>query len=164
MPLNHQNRAPQITNLRSRRASAIVKSIPEKKPNKIEYLATLHYIKKPTSNEVKNVISIETVTEFANFVYEINVEIVTEKKDINIFVLGLQASSNSAPKVEPAHTDLEFVDLVGEYTLNIYKADGAVNSAQFRFNPFNRKIEQIRTFLPDKINNRLFCEFKLGSE
>ena len=57
-----------------------------------------------------------------------------------------------------------FEDLIGEHTVNVLKQDGCINSALFNFNIYNRTIDLVQEFLPEKKNNRLFCKFEVAED
>ena len=87
-----------------------------------------------------------------------------EKNQIYVIIKGLKAQTNMAPRVMPARTDIVFDDLMGEYTVNIVKQDGAINSGVFKFNIYNKEIKLLDEFIPEKENNRHFCQFGVAED
>jgi hypothetical protein len=155
---------PKIPKTRKKKAHIAIKAIPEKKPDKHEYKCKAFYHFEESTDSQLCVFRIETVAEFTNFVYEIVVDTVQEKRDLYFVLMGLKAKANALPHVEPAITDLALYDLVGEYNVNIVKQDGAINSAVFKFNPYKKEIELVKEFQPQKKNNRFFCKFEVAEE
>jgi len=78
--------------------------------------------------------------------------------------MGLTAKTNIVPEIKPALTEVEFDDLVGDFTINVVKQDGAINSCQMHFNLYLKSIEVIKIFKPKKKNNRHFCDFVVDEE
>lgn len=159
MPLKKPVDIPKIPKARKKKAEAAIAAIPEKKPDKIEYICNTYFHYDKTSEEQTYIVSLSTIAEFTSFMYELNVEVLREKREINIVIMGLSAQTNMAPEVQPARTDILFKDFVGEYTFNIIKQDGCINSVLYDFNTFKREIKIIKEYLPEKENNRWFCKF-----
>ena len=163
MPLKNPDKVPALPKLRTRKAKTVMAAIPEPKSDKIEYICKVFYKKEAQNSAYIPMLSLETVSEFSNFIYEISTDSVLIKKELNLIILGLKTSTNSAPGVQPAFKEMQLGDLVGEYIFNVYKRDGAVNSALIKFNPFNQNIKLLKEYLPPKQNNRHFCSFEVIS-
>lgn len=162
MPLKKPNEIPKIPKTRKKKAQAAIEAIPPaKKPNKIEYVCKAYFNFDKTLKKQFTVISIETVVEFTSFAYEISLDYHQEKDDIYFVLMGLKAKTNQVPAVQPAVTKVSFEDLIGEYTVNIVKQDGSMNSGVFKFNTFSKEIKLLKEFVPEKENNRLFCKFQV---
>lgn len=159
MPLHKPKDIPKIPKTRKKKSHTALSAIPSKKPDKLEYICKSYY--KYDSRFRKQYVAflIETVVEFTSFAYEISVDIIKEKNEINLIIMGLKAKMNSVPQIMPAQNESLFEDLFGDYTINIVKQDGAINSAGININPLERKITLNKTFLPKKKNNRHFCDF-----
>lgn len=164
MPLKNPKDLPKIPKTRKKKADAAINAIPEKKPDKHEYNCRTFFYFDKSNQKQQCVFRIETVSEFTNFAYEVAVDTVQEKRDFYFVLMGLKAKPNMIPEVEPAITDIALHDLVGEYTVNVVKQDGAINSAVFKFNLFKKEIVLIKEFQPDKKNNRFFCKFEVADE
>ncbi len=162
MPLKNPTELPKIPKTRKKKADAAINAVPDKKPDKHEYKCGAFFYYDKSDKVQKCVFRIETVAEFTNFAYEIAVDTLQEKRDFYFVLMGLKARPNMIPDVEPAITDLAMMNLVGEYTVNIVKQDGAINSAVFKFNLFKKEIELVKEFHPDKKNNRFFCTFEVA--
>jgi len=93
--------------------------------------------------------------------YKISTPSRKEKNEIDISVLGLSAQNDYLVKAQPATAEIDFEDLFGEYTVNIIKQDGSINSAVLNFNIFKKEIELLKEFLPAKKNNGKFCTFEI---
>ncbi len=163
MPLKNPDKLPALPKMRAKKAESVMAAIPDPKPDKLEYICKVFYKKEKLNSTYLPVLSLETVSEFSNFIYEIATDILLLKKELNLIILGLKTSTNSAPRVQPAIKEIKLENLVGEYIFNIYKRDGAVNSAVLRFNPFNQDIKLLKEYLPIKQNNRHFCKFEILS-
>jgi len=48
--------------------------------------------------------------------------------------------------------------------VNVIKQDGSMNTAVFEFNYFKREIKLVKSFVPEKKNNRMFCEFLVSEK
>ena len=164
MPLKNPKDLPKIPKTRKKKAFNAIEAIPDPKPDKHEYNCKAFYHFDESSQNQLCVFRIETVAEFTSFVYEVAVDIVQEKREFYLVLMGLKAKANAIPGVEPAITDITFRDLVGEYQINIVKQDGAINSAVYKFNPFKKEILLVKEYKPKKKNNRLFCKFNIAEE
>lgn len=164
MPLKKPKDLPKIPKSRQKKAENALAAIPEKKDDKIEYKCKAYYDFDNTTKTQYCVFAVETVAEFTSFAYEITMEVLYEKREIIIVLMGLKALTNMAPKVQPARTEIQFEDLVGEYTVKVVKQDGAINAADYKFNIFKKEIQLLKSYMPKKKNNRLFCEFEVDKE
>merc|ERR1711879_403896 len=106
---------------------AAIEAIPEKKPDKLEYVCKAFFQYDEVSKTQNYIFAIETVTEFVSFAYEVTVEIMHKKREIYFVLMGLKALTNMAPQVQPARTDIAFEDLIGDYTVYVVKQDGSIN-------------------------------------
>lgn len=161
MPLKNPKEMPKIPKTRKKKAESAINAIPDPKPDKMEYMCRAFFRYEPTKKKQYYVISVETISEFTAFAYELNLEVLQDKKEIYIVIMGISAKTNMAPTIQPALTEIEFEDLMGEYTVNVVKQDGAINSAVFNFNIYSKEIKIEKEFKPDKKNNRLFCKFNV---
>ncbi len=159
MPLKNPKEMPKIPKTRKKKAESAIKAIPDPKPDKMEYFCKTFFRYDSTKKKQFYIISVETISEFTSFAYELNLEILHDKREIFIVLMGISAKPNMVPNVQPALTEIEFEDLMGEYTVNVVKQDGAINSAVFNYNIFSKEIRIEKEFMPDKKNNRLFCKF-----
>jgi len=162
MPLKKPKDYPKLPKTRKKNIEAAKAAIPQKKEDKIEYICSAFFKYDNVLNKQFCTLRLRTVAEFTSFAYEISVASKLTKDVIDITLLGLQAKINYLPQVEVAKTDLDFEDLYGEYTVNIIKQDGSINSAVFDFNIFKKEIDLVKKFMPEKKNNRLFCEFEIS--
>lgn len=164
MPLRSLNGIPKIPKTRQKKAKNALEAIPAKKPDKIEYVCKASFRYDNTTQKQLYLFAIETVAEFTSFSYEVSVEPVKEKNTITFFLMGLKALANMAPKIQPARTEIIFEDLIGEYTVNMVKQDGAINTAKYNFNIFMKEIKLLESFKPSKKNNRWFSRFEVAEE
>lgn len=164
MPLRKPVNIPKIPKTRKKKAHTALSAVPLKKPDKLEYLCKAYYRYDEKIRKQYCAFTIETVVEFTSFAYEISVEVIKEKNVFYFIIMGLKAKMDAVPRVQPARKELLFEDLVGEYMVNVVKQDGAVNSADYRFNIFKKEIILEKEYKPKKKNNRLFCKFKVAEE
>ncbi|MBU1096166.1 MAG: hypothetical protein KKB34_06750 [Bacteroidetes bacterium] len=164
MPLKNPKELPKIPKTRKKKALSAIDAVPDKKPDKLEYICRSFYHYDKLSKKQLCVFRLETIAEFTSFAYEVSVESIKDKYELFFVLMGLEARANMVPEVQPAITDLSYEDLVGEYIVNIVKQDGAINSARFKINPFKKEIVLIEEFKPKKKNNRLFCKFEVAEE
>lgn len=164
MPLKKPNKIPKIPKTRKKKTEAALAAIPAPKPDKVEYRCKAAFKYDSVEQKQLSAFIIETAVEFTSFVYEISVEVVKEKREILILLLGLKSQTNLAPRVQPARTEVFFEDLIGEYKIKIVKQDGCINEANMYFDKFNKNIKLLETYIPEKENNRRFCEFLVAVE
>lgn len=164
MPLRKPKNIPKIPKTRKKKAHTALSAIPSKKPDKLEYLCKAYYSYDEKVKKQYCVFAIETMVEFTSFAYEISVEVIREKNIFYFIVMGLKAKMDAVPRIQPAKKELLFEDLVGDYVVNVLKQDGAINSADFRFNLFKKEIVLEKEYKPQKKNNRVFCKFKVAQD
>lgn len=164
MSLKKPAEIPKLPKTRKKNIEAAKAAIPQKKEDKIEYVCLAAFRYDETLRKQYCMFRIQTVVQFTSFAYEISVDSQIIKNEIDLTILGLQTKSNYLPKVEPAFADVLFEDLIGEYTINVIKQDGSINSAVYNFNIFKKEIKLVKTFMPEKENNRLFCEFHVAED
>jgi len=78
--------------------------------------------------------------------------------------MGLKAKTNIIPQVMPARTEIKLEELNGDFKINVLKKDGAINSAHFYANVFNKELVLIEKSVPKKKNNRFFCDFEITNK
>jgi len=108
--------------------------------------------------------AIETLVEFTSFAYEVSVEVIREKNIFYFIVTGLKARMDAIPSIQPARNELLFEDLVGIYVVNVVKQDGAINTADYKFNFYMKEITLEKEYKPKKKNNRHFCSFEVAED
>ncbi len=162
MSLRKPTDIPKIPKTRKKKAHIALEAIPTKKPDKLEYICKVFFKYDHKLRKQFYAFVLETVVEFTSFAYEISVEVLREKNVFNFIVLGLKAKMDAVPKVQPARKELIFEDLIGNYTINIVKQDGTINSADLKFNIFKKQIDLIKVYKPKKKNNRVFCKFEIA--
>jgi len=164
LPLRKPKNIPKIPKTRKKKAHTALSAIPSKKPDKLEYLCKAYYSYDEKIKKQYCVFAIETMVEFTSFAYEISVEVIREKNIFYFIVMGLKAKMDAVPRIQPAKKELLFEDLVGDYIVNVLKQDGAINSADFRFNLYKKEIVLEKEYKPKKKNNRVFCKFKVAED
>lgn len=164
MPLRKPKDIPKIPKTRKKNAQSALEAIPSKKPDKQEFTCKIYFKYDPKIKKQFIAFLIETVVEFTAFAYEVSVDIIREKNVINLIIMGLKAKMDTVPQIMPAQSENLFEDLFGNYTINIVKQDGAINSAEIKVNLINKSINIIKKYLPKKKNNRQFCEFVVDED
>lgn len=164
MPLRKPKDIPKIPKTRKKNSHAALDAIPSKKPDKDEFICKIYFKYDKKLKKQFVAFLIETVVEFTAFAYELSVDIIKEKNVINLIIMGLKAKMDSVPQIMPAQNENLFEDLFGNYTINVVKQDGAINSADININLINKSIEILKTYMPKKKNNRQFCEFIIDKE
>lgn len=164
MSLRRPKEIPKIPKTRKKKAHAALTAVPLKKPDKLEYICKAYY--KYDEKQLKQfcVFAIETIVEFTSFAYEISVDIIREKNIFYFIITGLKAKMDAVPNIQPARQELLFENLIGDYTINVLKQDGAINSADYHFNIFKKEILLEKEYKPKKKNNRLFCKFDVAND
>ncbi|MBX3007187.1 MAG: hypothetical protein KF816_04070 [Melioribacteraceae bacterium] len=162
MPLRKPEGIPKIPKTRKKKPENALTAIPTKKPDKIEYLCKAFYKYDIPSKKQYCAFAIETAVEFTSFAYEISVDVIKERNVINLIIMGLTARTNIVPEIQPARNEVLFEDLIGDFTVNVVKQDGAVNTGEFYFNIYKKEIVLKEQYKPKKKNNRLFCVFSVA--
>jgi len=164
LPLRKPKNIPKIPKTRKKKPHAALSAIPTKKPDKLEYICKAFYHYDSMLKKQYCVFAIETVVEFTSFAYEVSVEVIKEKNVIDLILMGLKAKTNVVPQIQPARNEILFEDLIGDYTVNVVKQDGAINTGDFHFNIFKKEILLTKQYKPKKKNNRLFCRFEVAKD
>ena len=164
MSLRKPKVLPKIPKTRKKKPHAALEAVPTKKPDKLEYYCKAFFKYDEKQKKQYYAFAIETVVEFTAFAYEVSVDVIKEKNVINLVVMGLRAKLNSVPRVQPARNETLFEDLFGDFTVNVVKQDGAINSADFYFNIYKKELMLLKQYKPKKKNNRHFCEFKVAED
>ncbi len=164
MSLRKPKDIPKIPKTRKKKPHAALEAVPTKKPDKLEYYCKAFFKYDEKERKQYYAFAIETVVEFTAFAYEVSVDVIKEKNVINLVVMGLKAKMNSVPRIQPARNESLFEDLFGDYTVNVVKQDGAINSADFHLNIFKKELLLLKQYKPKKKNNRLFCGFMIADE
>jgi hypothetical protein len=162
MPLKKPIEAPKIPKTRKKTTETLKNAIPSQKEGAIEYICKAYFnydkvLRKQTCN-----ISIETVKEFTVLNYILSTDVKKTKNVIDISILGLNTTQSYLTLVQPAKAELFFEDIFGKHTINVIKQDGSINSAIFDFNIYKKEIKLVEQFLPQKKNNKKFCEFSVS--
>lgn len=161
MALKKPKNIPQIPKAREKSIDKLKDITPKKKESEIEFNCRIYFHRDSIKGTQKYRFTIETIKLFTFLNYEITTKANKNKKNIDISVIGLKAKNDYVSKVQPAYADIDFENLFGEYTVNLIKQDGSINSALVDFNIYKKEIKIIKTFLPEKKNNRLFCTFEV---
>jgi len=164
MALKRPNDVPKIPKAREKNIDKLKKSTPAKKKTEIEFNCRIYFHKDGTNGKQKYRFEVETLKIFSFLNYKITAQARKEKKTIDISLLGLTALNDYVAKVQPANIEIDFEDLFGEYTVNVIKQDGSINSAIVNFNIFKKDIELAKEFLPEKKNNSKFCTFEIDRD
>ena len=74
MPLKKPTLVPKIPKTRKKKAKAALEAIPQKKPDKPEYICKSFFKYDETIKKQLYAITVETVNQFTSFAYEISVD------------------------------------------------------------------------------------------
>ncbi|MFO7523843.1 MAG: hypothetical protein R6W68_00175 [Ignavibacteriaceae bacterium] len=161
MALKKPKNIPKISKAREKSIDKLKDSTPVKKESEIEFNCRMFFHRDSRKGNQKYRFTIETIRQFSFMNYEVTTKANKTKKNIDISIIGLTAKDDFVSKAQPAYANVDFEELYGEYTINIIKQDGSINSAVVDFNIFKKEIKLVQTFLPEKENNRTFCTFEV---
>jgi hypothetical protein len=161
MSLKKPKNIPKIPKAREKTIDKLKDSTPKKKESEIEFNCRIYFHRDSVKGNQKYRITIETIKVFTFLNYEISFKAGKSKKNIDISILGLKAKNDYVSKVQPAYANLDFEELYGEHIISVIKQDGSINSAVVDFNIYKKEIKLLKTFLPQKENNRTFCTFEV---
>ncbi len=164
MPLKKPKSVPKIAKARKKTIDKIKEAVPTKKESEIEYVCRISFKYNPQKKVQQYAFNLETSKLFSSMNYAITTESKKEKKVIDISILGLTPKQTYFTEPGPAKSEILMDDLYGEYTVNIIKKDGSINSAVLDFNVFKKEIKLLNEFLPPKKNNRKFCLFTIEQD
>lgn len=164
MPLKKPKSVPKIAKARKKTIDKLKEAVPVKKEAEIEYNCKIAFKFNPLKKVQQYAFTVETEKLFSSMNYGITTESKKDKKVIDISILGLSPKQTYFTEVGPAKCEVFFEDIYGEYTVNIIKKDGSINSAVVDFNVFKKDIKLLKEFLPPKKNNRKFCAFSVDQE
>ncbi len=164
MSLRKLKHVPKIPKSRKKSIDALKQATPIKKKSDIEYIAKVFFHYDESLKKQFYILRLNTVQEFSFLNYEIAVEVQKNKNVVDVSLMGLKAKQSYLVIPQPASTDFFFEELYGEYTFNIIKQDGSINSAKYHFNLFKKELFLVNEFLPAKKNNRKFCKFEIATE
>lgn len=164
MPLRKPTDLPHLPNTRKKNIDVFKNTIPQPKPDKIEYNCLFYFDFDSIAKKQILCLKIESVLSFSSFSYEISTEIQKKGTNIDIAILGLTTQINNAPLETKATKIFAFNEQFGELNFNIIKYDGCENSCKIKYNLYQKSIEIIETKITEKQNNRLFCNFRVATE
>lgn len=163
MPLKKPTVVPKIPKTREKSLDKLKSATPLDKAGETEYKCKVYFYYSTHQKKQQYCFLIETVKQFSVLNYELKLNSKTNKKEIDISIVGLAANQTYLTESGPAVGEVCFDDLYGEKIINIIKQDGTINSAVFSFNIFKKEIVLLKEFLPKKKNNRKFCSFEVAS-
>ena len=79
MPLKKPKDVPKIPKTRKKKADSVYSAIPEKKPDKLEYVCKILFRYDEVNKKQVTVILIETIVEFTSFIYEVSLKVQKER-------------------------------------------------------------------------------------
>jgi len=162
LPLRKPDDKSDAPKPRAKKPAAAQDKIAVKKKDKIEYICKASFRYDDVSKKQLYVLSLETVVQFSSFAYEVSLSYTKERNVINISLLGIKTKSNMVPEASSAKTEIFFEELYGEHIVNVIKQDGSINTGVYDFNVYKKEIILVKKFVPEKKNNRLFCDFQIA--
>jgi hypothetical protein len=164
MPLKKPKSVPKIAKARKKTIDKLKEGVPVKKEAELEYKCKMVFKFNPLKKVQQYAFTLETEKLFSSMNYGVTTESNKNKKVIDISILGITPKQTYFTEVGPAKSEVFFEDLYGEFTLNIIKKDGSINSAVVDLNVYKKEIKLLQEFLPPKKNNRKFCSFLVDQE
>lgn len=165
MPLKKPKKIPKIPKARKTEIDKLKETIPQPKENhEIEYNCSFYFKFNSKEKKQQYAVLIQTEKIFSTLNYEITSDHQKNKREIDISLLGLKPKQAYTSDADTAKNEILFDDLYGEYTVNILKKDGSMNSVIVDFNIYKKLINIKKEFLPDKKNNRKFCNFEVAED
>ncbi|MBD3408699.1 MAG: hypothetical protein GF419_00705 [Ignavibacteriales bacterium] len=165
MPLRKKGGAAPTSKPRKRSIEKAKKETPaEQNENRIEYYVDAFFSYDKNEHVGKCAFRVRTERLFSSLEYGVSVEIEREKNVVDLGLFGLRTKQSYAVKPAPAVSIVEIEETIGAVTVNAVKPDGAINSAEYEFNPYTKTMTLVNEFLPEKKNNRLFCRFGVAEE
>jgi hypothetical protein len=165
MPLRKKGGASPKSKPRKRSVEKAKKEFPaEQNEDRIEYYVDAFFSYDKNERVGKCAFRVRTERRFSSLEYGVSVEVEREKNVVDLGLFGLTTKQSYAVKPAPAESIVEIEETIGAVTVNAIKPDGAINSAEYEFNPYTKKVRLVKEFLPEKKNNRLFCRFGVADE
>ncbi|MCK6614468.1 MAG: hypothetical protein L6Q47_09540 [Ignavibacteriaceae bacterium] len=126
----------------------------------LEYLIRFYFSFDKLTGKQYYIVEFSTFRLFSQLNYSITTKVKKQKDQITISLLGLSTNNSYYTNSYSAVSFLRFEDLFGDFTVNIVKQDGTVNSAQVAFNIYNKTIEIRSTSSGNQGTDRIFCQFE----
>lgn len=164
MSLKKSKTISDIRRTRKKKPESIKVTIPGKKSHEIEYNCSVYFSYHPSKKNQSYAVEINTTRLFSVLNYKLSIDSRKTKNIIDIWLLGLKATNSYTNEAGPASSVIYFDELYGNYTINIVKQDGSINSAVFNFNVFKKSIEIVEESLPGKKNISRFCTFSVAED
>lgn len=164
MPLRKPRKVPKVPKTRKKSIDKIKEATPAAKKAEIEYRAAASFRYDKSAGKQFFCITVSTVKEFSFLNYTVSLDVQSNRGVIDISILGLNTTQSYLVEPAPASTDSFFEDLTGKFTVNLIKQDGTINAAVYELNVYTREIKLLQEYVPEKKNNRRFCEFSVDAE
>lgn len=164
MALKKPKDVPKLSKSREKSIDKVKTITPKEKEGELEYTCKVYFYFNPHLKKQQYAVLIETTKLFSVLNYEITLNSSKKNKEIDVSIVGLKAVQAYLTQPGPANGEVFFDDVYGEFTVNVIKQDGTINSAVYNFNIFKKEILLIKEFLPEKKNNRRFCTFAVAEE
>ena len=139
MPLKKPKTVPKVAKPRKKTIEKFKAVVPQKKDAELEYACSIAFKYNVQKKVQQYVFALETMKLFSSMNYSITTLSKKEKKVIDISIQGLTPKLTYFTQAGPGTSEVVFEDLYGEYTVNLIKKDGSINSALVNFNVFKKK-------------------------
>ncbi|MCC6549689.1 MAG: hypothetical protein IT279_06430 [Ignavibacteriaceae bacterium] len=126
----------------------------------LEYHVRFYFSYDKITGKQYYVLALSTFRLFSQLNYSITTKIKKQKDQITINLLGLSTNNSYYTNSYAAVSFLRFEELFGDFTVNIVKQDGTVNSAVVSFNIYNKTIKIRSTSSGNAGEDRIFCQFE----
>lgn len=142
------------------RKSALIEDRKRQGKTNLEYYVRFYFNYDKATARQYYIIELSTFRLFSNLNYSITTKIKRQKDQITISLLGLSTNNSYYTNSYSAVSFIRFEELFGEFTVNVVKQDGTVNSAVVSFNIYNKTIEIRSTSSGKEGQDRIFCQFE----
>lgn len=126
----------------------------------LEYYVRFYFEFDKVTGRQYYTIALSTFRLFSQLNYSITTKIKKQKDQITINLLGLSTNNSYYTNSYSAVSFLRLEELFGDFTVNVVKQDGTINSALVSFNIYNRTIEIRSTSSGNEGQDRIFCQFE----
>lgn len=126
----------------------------------LEYYVRFYFEFDKVTGRQYYTIALSTFRLFSQLNYSITTKIKKQKDQITINLLGLSTNNSYYTNSYSAVSFLRLEELFGDFTVNVVKQDGTINSALVSFNIFNKTIEIRSTSSGNEGQDRIFCQFE----
>lgn len=145
------------------RKSALIEDRKRFGKTNLEYLVRFYFSFDKVTGKQFYTVALSTYRLFSQLNYSITTKVKRQRDHITVNLLGLSTNNSYYTNSYSAVSFLRFEELFGDFTVNVVKQDGTVNSALVAFNIYNKSIEIRSTSSGNDGEDRIFCQFETDS-